>query len=1021
MHGSDVTGHDRRVSVGSAFRLMVARHPDAIALRTRDRAISYSLLHETAQARARLLLDHCDDASPRVAVAFADGIEHVVWLVAVQLAGLTAVSLDADQPPRRLADLAQRASLSIAVGDDDVLGQLTCKRLDPRSSPSGNGPLPPAVSAHAAYVCFTSGSTGAPKGVEVSRESLAATTSSFAGYLGLPERPRSHVLGTSWGFDVATLDLWLALTTGGSLVLPARADLLGESLVDLLASHEAPVLQTVPSLLSVLPATVLRRLPRAATLVLGGESSTADLLAALADVLELHVAYGVTEATVCSTAGRVEPGATDPTWLGHPLPGVVALVLDSVGGEIETGDVGELWLGGRGLAQGYLGDAAATAAAFLAAGGDGAEAQERRYRTGDLVRRQADGSLTFRGRVDGQLSIRGHRVEPAEVERALSSVSGLRQAAVAQRSDARGAPLLLAYVVGEPDLDVAAVRSSAAELLPQWMLPDVVTALAELPFTANGKVDRDALPQLPAEPKAGQGPPADSSDVDQVVGSLWRELLGSDASGDADIGFVSRGGHSLKAVQMASGLREQLGVAVPISSVLGATSLGSLTDAVRTADPAAPASQGTDEPSGPNAMQRDMCLFQELAGDVGLYNLLVTIDLAGDLDATALEQALQDVEDHHPALRTALWFNDDDLVARVVPPTRRRLRVREIDGDLRAAVTVAVAAAGRTALPLADGVVWEYSLWRAGRSDNSRSHTLLLVIHHAAVDGVSVVALLEELANTYARIMGAPKAPVPSTAQATGTLHTDRADLEVWRTILTPPPTATLLPGQLVSDSFGDLAGIAVPIRWPGVDPAQLHALAAARGCTLQTAVLSCVVRALASLSARDDILVAVPVSRRGTDVPARAIGQFSSALPVPFEVRDATSALDCLDSVSARMHTILDHPRVNVASVLEIVRTGGTGPTHQIAFAWDEDAAPLVMPGLVVDWQLEFNGWSEWGLTVELAAHPEEISGRLCGRLSTVTEADLDRFVDVMAQCGRDLLDDLASDHIPGGQHVNR
>jgi amino acid adenylation domain-containing protein len=962
-------------TVVHSYRARVAEDPTRRAVGE----LTYGEFDAIASARAGSLTDL--PIGTVVAVALDDPAEQASWLVAVAIAGLAAVSLDVGQPAARRAELLARSGAARVITDPQHADIV----IAPRGLPRTEGTTP-------AYVCFTSGSTGVPKGVVVSHAAIAATVRVFAAHLG--NGPRDHVLATSWAFDVAMLDLWLALTTGGRLVLPVRDRLL-TGLPDLLAGLDRPVLQTVPSLLRGLTDTDISRLPPDTTVVLGGESTPESLLTRLTSAVDLRVAYGVTEVTVCSTAGLVRPGA-EHTGIGSPLPGVRHAVLDQDG---NAATEGELWLGGPGVALGYLADPVATAQAFRPDPGGAPGA--RRYRTGDLVRQETDGTLTFLGRVDDQLSVRGHRIEPAEVERALGAVPGVRQAAVAARPDRSGSPCLVGFVVGEVDL--AAARTVLADRLPGWLVPDRLIALAELPLNANGKVVRADLPA------PGWGPSlaaeVAATDVDGTVERLWHELLGDDgeqpspaAAGD----FVGLGGHSLKAVQLSTALRDRLGVSVPVSAVLGAASVTDLAGLVRTAGPIRPDRAASSEPErvGLTALQRQMWLYQELAGDIGLYNLVVSMAIGGPLDVLALERALHDIERHHGALRRAYRFDGDDVTTREVPADPPRLRVRRSHGRDQAVIE-----AGAKALDLTAGRLWDYQLLRA-----SEGHVLLLTFHHIAVDGASVVALLAELAARYREHTGAGSVRRPPAHDENRALDTVDEDLQVWRRLLVDPPAPIRLPGQAVAKTTGNLTGFVTPVELVGVDPGRLRRLAGRRGGTLQSAVLSCVVRALTVLTGERDVLLGISVSRRGADAPVDAIGQYGSGLPMRFDL-PVDGAVACLDAVTSRMRQVLDHPRVDPGAVLEVLRAQGVDPVFQISFGWDEDSPPLDLPGLAVEWRLEFNGWAEWGLAVELAARSDRITGRLCGRADVLAGVDLPAFMTTVTACAVELMSELTGD----------
>jgi arthrofactin-type cyclic lipopeptide synthetase C len=413
-------------------------------------------------------------------------------------------------------------------------------------------------------------------------------------------------------------------------------------------------------------------------------------------------------------------------------------------------------------------------------------------------------------------------------------------------------------------------------------------------------------------------------------------------------------------------------------------------------------------------VQREIWLYQELAGTIGLYNLVITVSLRGQLDIGALERALQDIDRESPALRTAFWFDQDDLISAVRPSHPPRLQVRRLEDW--AIVAEEISVAGARSADLASGRLWSYALLsRCGQPPTDEQESiLLLTFHHIAVDGISVAVLLARMAAWYRRhLCAAGAVHMVKELRSIGRLETDPVDLAFWRRMLMAAPEPVRLPGQLVSSTIGDLSGLAIPVVLDGIWPERLRALAAKRGATLQAAILSCAIRALADSTGQTDLLLGVPISRRLADAPMDAVGQCTSAMPVRFDVSGAIGAVAMLDRVSDRMRNVLAHPRVDPAEVfsaLRAARAGYDGPVFEIVFAWEEATPPLDMPGLAASWRLEFNGWSEWGMTIGLSFEDGRVLGRIYGRQDRLARVDLDSFTRQVAACGHNLLAELVT-----------
>ncbi|WP_370964552.1 AMP-binding protein [Amycolatopsis sp. cg9] len=972
------------------------------ALRDNDMTRDHAEVREIALRRAAHLLRGGLRAEDRLAVVLGSGVEQATWLAAAVLAGGCAVPIGLNQPESRLRTLVDLARPRLVITDRDT------RRLAGRHEsldggfPGIAGPadLPRPGPAQAAYICFTSGTTGRPKGVVVTHEALAHTSGRIAAHLGLDARPRTHVLAASWSFDVAMMDLWLALTTGGTLFVPGRDALLGSALPLTLSGAEAPVLHTVPSLFASVSEADLRGLPPDTTIMTGGEPVPTATLRLLASAYDVRVVYGITETAVISTIARADPG-TRPESVGRPLSGVDCEVVDAALRAVPDGTLGELLIGGPVVARGYLGDPVGTAPRFVPRDGG-----DRWYRSGDLVRRHPDGALTFHGRVDHQVKIRGHRVEPAEVEAVLLGVPGVREAAVVVRDDPSGAPALVAHLAGD-GLDVATIRRESSARLPGWMVPRVIAVQPALPLGATGKVDRRALPEpvwdAAAPVAGGSGPGAAAmSKTERAVGRLWQQVLGTgEVTGEAN--FVDLGGHSLKAAQLSTALQDALGVAVPVPDVLAASNLRELSQEIeRLRDASAPSGPAPGEVrQAVSSATRLLWLHQTLIGDVGVYNLVVAVRVRGPVRPTALQRALRLAEQTHPALRTWYEFDGDAVVAVEAPPSNRPLAVRSGSAEQ------AVRDAGRVALGTGGRPVWTYELF----TEEPGESVLLLAFHHVAVDGVALHELLRWIAAAYSATVRPggemPRFPARDTASSAG-----NPDAAFWAEMFRQAPAPALLPGQRTEGEITDVAGWCRPVALAGISASRLRRLAAARGATVQAAVLSAFVRTLARVTDQSDVTVGVALTRRGVDVSHEAVGQFVSVLPVRFRLPADLDAVGCLEVAVRTVHDAQRHCATDPQAVLTAARTGqvrwAAQPFH-VNFSWEDDLAPLDFEGCETTWSVEFNGWSDAELTFDLMRRGDDVVGRVVGRQATTAEVRTEAFLADLTRCLHELMDDLA------------
>jgi amino acid adenylation domain-containing protein len=570
-------GDDPGPGVLELLAARVAADPAAVAIRAGSVELTYAELDE----RTARLAGALRGAGTLVAVALEPGADLIVALLAVLRAGTAYLPLDPEHPRARLEHVLTDSGASVVVTTSALAPGLP---LEGRRVLCVDEPLPAPAALQpgcaSAYAIYTSGSTGRPKAVSVPHSALASRVRWMVQVYGL--RPGDRVLQfASASFDTFGEEVYPALAAGATVVVPdtARAEL-----PDFLASPAGQQITVLD-----LPTAYWHELvsdPAAIAwpaglrlLILGGEQVRADALhrwfAAFGDRVEVWNTYGPTEATIIATAARLTAADADrrPP-IGHPLGGTCVHVRASDGGPVPAGVPGELFIGGVGLALGYLGRPELTASRFPDLDG------VRHYRTGDRVRERPDGALEFLGRFDDQLKVRGHRIEPAEVEAALVAHPRVRHAIVTVDVAGR----LVAHLVPAPGAAVPTpreLRTHLTELLPAAQHPEAYGVLAALPLTPTGKVDRAGLPPVErAAPATATRPP--ETDAERLVAAVWVDVLGTDAFG-VDDDFFDLGGHSLLITRVAARIRAAAGVELPLRTLFLRRTAAELAEAVEDA------------------------------------------------------------------------------------------------------------------------------------------------------------------------------------------------------------------------------------------------------------------------------------------------------------------------------------------------------------------------------------------------------------------------------------------------------
>ncbi|MFE5097999.1 amino acid adenylation domain-containing protein, partial [Streptomyces sp. NPDC056638] len=572
--------NDTVVEVPSAglaelFQERVRLAPAAVAVELGELSLTYRALNERANRLARHLIGLGVGPERIVAVALPRSVEWLVGMLAVAKAGGTYLPVDPEYPVERIRYMLADASPVCVVTDretSDVLPGAVAQLvlLDALELADDAGDVTDAERVAAlspnssAYVIYTSGSTGRPKGVVVTRSGVASLA------LGQIERfgvtAESRVLQfASPSFDAAVSEVCMALASGARLVLASARELLpGESLTGVLRRHGVTHATLPPAALAVLPDDGL---PAGMTLVVAGEVCPPVQVGRWSVGRRMVNAYGPSETTVCATMSGPLVGEVVPP-IGAPILNARVFVLDEWLRPVPQGVAGELYVAGAGLARGYLGRAGLTAERFVACpfGPEGV----RMYRTGDRARWGVDGQLVFVGRADEQVKIRGFRIEPGEVQSAVEAHPQVGQAAVIVREDTPGELRLVAYVVpesGEGSRELASeIREFTQARLPEYMVPSAVVVLGALPLTANGKVDRKALPAPDYSPSAGRCP---SNEREELLCRIFAEVLGVEAVG-VDDDFFELGGHSLLATTLVAQVGLALGIEVQVRDLFDA-------------------------------------------------------------------------------------------------------------------------------------------------------------------------------------------------------------------------------------------------------------------------------------------------------------------------------------------------------------------------------------------------------------------------------------------------------------------
>ena len=984
----------RELPMSSLFARQAARTPAAVAVAHGEDRRTYGELAARAWRLAHHLRRLGVGPETRVGICMERTPRLVEALLAVWAAGGAYVPLDPAFPAERLAFLVADAGLSLILTDPAllpalppaarslprlVLGTAALERQLALESAQEPAETPPAEGL--AYVLYTSGSTGRPKGVGVPHAALVNFLSAMAKRLRLGEEDTLLAV-TTLSFDIAGLEIWLPLLGGARVELLGREEAAsGEALIEALARSGATALQATPATWRLLLAAGWAGDGKL-TALCGGEALPGDLADRLRERCgALWNLYGPTETTVWSTAQRLErPG--ELVTLGRPLDNTRLLVLDRQGAPVPIRAPGELFIGGDGVARGYLGQPGLTAQRFVPdpyppAGSAG----ERLYRTGDLVRRLDDGRLEFLGRVDHQVKVRGFRIELGEVEAALELHPAVRQAVVTVwrgEGELAGGDRLVAYVVPDPATAPAGaeLRAFLAERLPEPMLPALFCFLEALPLTPSGKLDRRALPPPSAASASwaasgaaeGETGEAAGTALERLIAGLWRDLLELSPA-RVDDNFFALGGDSIRGAILINRLQERLGRRVPVRALFQAPTVAGLAAWIESAggSPAGDAWEIVPLTRQPGAglplsfAQQRIWFVERSHPGQGAYNSPAALHLAGPLDLPALQRTASEIVRRHEILRASFEEVDGAPVQRIAPPWPVRLPVVDLEAlpvrrRSRAAEALVAAEAERP-FDLARGPLLRWLLVRLA----SAEHVVLLTLHHIVSDAWTGTVLVHEIGALYRAFVQHRPSPLPELPiqyadfaawqrrwVESGVL---KEDLAWWRETLRGPLAALELPVDRPRPARRSQRGarLSLPLD-PGLTSA-LRALSRRRGVTLFTTLLAGFQALLFRRTRQEDLLVGAAVAGRGRPELEGLIGVFLNMLVLRTDLAGDPSFLELLDRtrdtvVGAFAHQ--DLPFDTVVEALRLSRDPAQSPLFQVAFGLDNvPESALELPGV--------------------------------------------------------------------------
>ncbi|WP_236575791.1 MULTISPECIES: non-ribosomal peptide synthetase [Paenibacillus] len=918
-------GLDR--TVHGWFEENARKNPDRVAVVYKGESLTYGELNERADRLARILARKGAGRERIVGIIATPSLEMIVGTLGILKSGAAYMPIDPAYPADRISYMLEDSGTELLVTEPKVKldgqvrfqGETVCAAqasVDTVSEAEDSGVETQRVREYPgpddlAYVIYTSGSTGRPKGVTVEHRSLVNLCAWHIREFNVTDRDRATKYA-GFGFDASVWEMFPYLVSGAAIhVIPEEIRLDSGRLHTYFKQNEITI--------SFLPTQFCEHFmtldhPTLRVLLTGGDK----LKTFSKQTYDLYNCYGPTENTVVTTAYKVtELTANIP--IGRPVDHVRVYIVDAYGHPQPVGVAGELCIAGKGLARGYLNQPELTMQKFVPGGTTG---EERLYRTGDLARWTEDGVMEFLGRIDHQVKIRGFRIETGEIEHRLLQHPNVSEAVVIDLEDASGAKYLCAYAVADGAFSYGEMKAFLTEQLPDYMVPSKLVMLPELPLTANGKVDRRALP-APEVSFDEENFEAPVGQREEEVAALWGEVLGL-ARVDACESFFTSGGDSLKAVLLQAKLERQFGISVPVTLLFERPTVRGqaewIEQAVRSASSENEHAAGIEladtskdrilkvsaRDSYPVASAQKRLYFIEQMEQVGTaYNAPFAFRIEGKVDERRLERAFRAMIARHDAFRTSFQWENEEIVQRLHGEVPFELVLQETSEDgMNELIQSLIMPFDLAKAPL-------MRAWLIRYGDGDRC-VLLVDFHHIAVDGISANVFFDELSRLYrGESLEEPAIGFVDFAvweAESSQRKANGSQKAYWEKTLSGELPILQLPTDRERPAKQSFAGDTVTLRLQAEDAARLKKFALDSGVTPFMVLFAGYHALLSRYTNQEDIITGVPVAGRLREEFYALIGMFVNTLPVRCYPEKRKPFMQLLQEVKTALLETFEH-----------------------------------------------------------------------------------------------------------------
>ena len=931
------------------FEEQAEKTPDKIAIADKDKQLTYKEINEKANCLAGYLRENGVGPDVIVGIAVERSLESIVGILAVLKAGGAYLPIEPSYPKERIEYILKDSTAKILIAKKDLIKEIefSGKFIDVNKDEyyRGNSNNPECINkmSDLAYIIYTSGSTGKPKGVMVEHKNVIRLVKNNK-FIKFASGDRILQTG-ALTFDASTFEIWGALLNGLELYIEKKEKLLnGFELEKVIKENKITIMWLTVSLFNQLATENENIFEGLRYLLVGGDVLNPYYINKIRrkySNLNVINGYGPTENTTFSTCFTIDREYRESIPIGTPISNSTAYIVGRNNELAPIGVYGELWVGGDGVARGYLNNPELTKQKFI---DNPFVSSGRIYRTGDLARWLPDGNIEFLGRIDNQVKIRGFRIELGEIESQLLKIDGIKEAIVLDKKDESSNKYLCAYIAGKKEFNISELRQRLTKELPDYMIPSYFIQLEKMPLTPNGKIDKKALPEPEGKINTGVEYEAPRNELEEKLVKIWSEVLKVDGIGIND-NFFELGGHSLKATSMISKIHKELEVEVPIREVfknptikgiseyIGKTTESSIYSSIKKVE--------EKEYYKASSAQKRLYTLQQMDLEGTGYNMPGVIQIEGKLNVEKLEKSFNRLIERHEALRTSFEVIDGEIVQKVHKETfidieKYEHQISDKKEEEKEYIEYTIRSFVRC-FELSKAPLIRVGLVKLGEE----KYILLFDMHHIISDGVSMTILTDEFAKLYdgqelekLRIQYKDYAAWQNDMLSSEVMKKQE---EYWVNTFNDEVPVLNMPTDYTRPVLQSFEGASIEFKLDKVITDKLKEITKETGSTMYMVLLAVYNVLLSKYTGQEDIIVGSPIAGRPHADLEGIIGMFVNTLVMrsyPEANKTFREFLGEVKESSLRAYENQDYQFEELVEKLKLKRDLGRNPLFDVMFA---------------------------------------------------------------------------------------